>query len=381
MRFWSLLTALAVMLVLYGLVFERERILAFSGAEPLAADTEALPETAPVAPEAARRVSVLVLRSQARAIERAVILRGRTEAARKLSVMAETTGRVVSPPLRRGAYIQAGQVLCAIDPGTRRASLAEAEARLAEAEARLGEAEVANSNAQSLSQGGFASETRLAETEAALKAALASVEAARAELAAAEAEIARLTIAAPFEGILETDTAEIGTLLQPGALCAEIVDLDPILLVGFVPETEVERVTVGAVAAARLASGQELAGRVTFLARSADAATRTFHVEVEVANAELAIRDGQTVEIAVSGEGESAHLIPASALTLNDAGDLGVRLAEGGAARFAPVTLLRDTVEGVWVAGLPAETEVIVLGQEYVTDGTALDVTYSERAP
>ena len=58
----------------------------------------------------------------------------------------------------------------------------------------------------------------------------------------AEEDIERLTITAPFSGYLESDTAELGTLMQPGALCATIIQLDPIKLVGFVPEAQVDRV-------------------------------------------------------------------------------------------------------------------------------------------
>ena len=54
----------------------------------------------------------------------------------------------------------------------------------------------------------------------------------------AEREIDRLTITAPFGGLLESDAAEIGSLLQPGALCATVIQLDPIKLVGFIPETD-----------------------------------------------------------------------------------------------------------------------------------------------
>jgi multidrug efflux system membrane fusion protein len=48
--------------------------------------------------------------------------------------------------------------------------------------------------------------------------------------------------------------------------------------------------------------------------------------------------------------------------------------------RFAPVTLIRDTMQGVWVAGLPHQTDVIVVGQEFVTDGVIVDPTYTEVA-
>lgn len=390
MRLFPLLTAALVTAALYLIIFERDRVLGFAGATQPAPDTAAEATADSAADGAAdpaaepnggiRRVAVVGLRSEARVVESAVLVRGRTEAAREVSVMAETSGRVITAPLRRGAAIAEGQALCTLDPGTRAAALAEAEARLAEAEARLAEAEINDRAARALSRDGFASETRVAATAAAVKAARAGLQSAEASVAAAETEIGRLTIAAPFAGILESDTAELGTLLQPGAPCARILQLDPIKLVGFLPETEVERARVGAAAGARLASGREVAGTVTFLSRSADPATRTFRVEVEVPNPDLAIRDGQTIEIAISAAGERAHLLPASALTLDDSGALGVRIAEGGVARFVPVTLLRDTVAGVWLAGLPELADVIVVGQEFVTDGVPVDVTLREGA-
>lgn len=391
MRLFSVLTALLVVVALYLAVIERESLLEFSGAN---ADEEAQTKTETEA-ENVTRISVVAQRSNAREVENAVLLRGRTEAARQVSVMAETSGRVISEPILRGTEVKTGQTLCSIDLGTREAvkteaeaRLPEARARLAEAEARLTEAQINDRAARSLSEGGFASETRVAGTTAGVESALAAVESARAGVQAAEAgvlaaetEIGRLTITAPFDGVLETDTAEIGTLLQPGAPCALIIQLDPIKLVGFVPETEVGRITLGAVAVARLASGHETRGVVTFLSRSADEATRTFRVEIKVPNPDLTIRDGQTVEIAVVSQGEEAHLLPASALTLNDSGVLGVRIAEEGHAKFVPVTLIRDTIDGVWLSGLPETVDVIVVGQEYVIDGVAVDVTLRDKMP
>ena len=74
-----------------------------------------------------------------------------------------------------------------------------------------------------------------------------------------------------------------------GDPCATILQLDPIKLVGFVPEADVGRVTVGAPAGARLVEGGTVSGKVTFVSRSADETTRTFRVEIEVPNADLAI--------------------------------------------------------------------------------------------
>ena len=386
-----LLTAVVVSVALYALVFERESLMAFAQVDPSASDTE-------TEEDVVNRISVVTMTSVAEVVDSAVILRGRTEAARQVTVASETSGLVVSEPIRKGAFIEEGALLCQLDPGTRAASLAEARARLAEAQgrvpeaqatvieasARVREAEINVNVARQLSEEGFASETRLVSAEAALEAANAGVqrassqvssaqagiEAAQAGVAAAEREIERLNISAPFAGLLESDTTEIGSLMQPGAPCATIIQLDPIKLVGFVPEANVGQITVGAMAGARLANGDEVVGEVTFLSRSADELTRTFRVEVRVPNTDLSISDGQTAEILVASEGRTAHLLPASALTLDNDGNIGVRVVdENDIARFLQLSVMRDTIDGIWVTGLPETVDVIVVGQEYVTDG------------
>lgn len=415
MRIFSVLTALTVTVVLFLLVFQREFVRSVAGFAPEPEAVAAVEQAEPTADDAVEApgvaaVSVVAVESVAREIDSAVVLRGRTEAARSVTLMAETSGKVVSQPTPKGTLVNAGDVLCEIDMGTRAASLAEARARLAEAEAnapsagarvaeaqaRLEEAQTNLDNAQSLFKGGFAAETRVISAKAAMESARAglvvaeagaasaeaAIESARTALAAIERDIANTRITAPFDGVLESDTAELGSLLQPGGACATVLVLDPIRLVGFVAEAEVDRVRLGAPAGARLSSGREVIGRVTFVSRSADPATRTFRVEAELANPDLSIRDGQSAEIAIQSEGRMAHLLPQSVLTLDDEGTLGVRLAEpdgaGHKARFIPVTLLRDSREGVWVAGLPETARVIVVGQDFVTDGVAIDVTLQE---
>ncbi len=417
MRLIPVLTAILVTVFLFLIVVERDRLLglASGGSDSAATGDGTTPGAAQPAQESGgatddpSMVRVVAIHSTARMIDSAVVLRGMTEADRQVQMRAETTARVISQPLRRGTKITSGDELCRLDPGTREAMLAEARARLAEATARIPSAQAAqieanarleealiNDNAaRKLSEGGFASTTRVASAAAAVKAAeagvqsarsglessIAGIESAEALVAAAEREIGQLSITAPFDGLLEDDTAEIGTLMQPGGVCATVIRLDPIKVVGFVPETEVDRVTLGAMAGARLTTGQQVAGQVTFLSRSADPLTRTFRVEIAVPNTDLAIRDGQTAEIAIAADGASAHLIPQSALTLNDDGILGVRLVdENENVLFKPVDLLRDTPEGIWVEGLPEKADIIVIGQEYVEEGVRVLPVFEEPA-
>lgn len=381
MRLVPILNAALVSAALYALVFEREALMSFAGHEAASAAIEPAPSSDDALPEILAKgpagqdappptpigaVTVLVHQSAAYDVANGVLTRGQTEAARRVETRAETAGRVISDPKRRGAVIQTGDVLCELDAATRAAQLLEAQAKLAEAE-------LAAKASAALQKGGYRSETAALAADAALQGASAAV-------AAAQKELDRLRITAPFDGILEDDTAELGAYLAPGGLCATVIALNPIKLVGFLPETEVDKVQLGAQVGAQLATGAQILGQVTYLSRSADQATRTFRVEAEVANADFAIREGQTVEMMIASAGARAHLLPGSALTLNDEGVLGVRIAVDNLAQFAPVNLLRDTNEGVLVTGLPDSADVIVLGQEYVTEGTPLIVTVDTDA-
>lgn len=435
MRIVPVITAIIVAAFLYGIIIQRDTVLEFAQqlgssedtSEPspenvaaAAPDSEAEDDTA----DAPQIVRVFAMHSVAREVDSAVILRGETEALRQVEVQAETSGRIISEPLRSGSFVDAGQTLCEIDPGTRLATLSEAkaglaeamaqrpttEARIPEADAKLEEARAALEEAQvnanvanRLNEDGFASETRVKSATAAVRSAEAAIvsaeagvksataglnsleaaiESAQAAVIRAQTDIDRLTITAPFAGVLESDTAELGSLLQSAAgnaVCATILQLNPIKLVGYVPEAQIGRVNLGAMAGARMTDGQQVVGEVTFVSRSADPVTRTFRVDIEVDNESLSLRDGQTAEIAIGAEGAMAHLLPGSTLTLNDEGALGVRtVTEDSTVAFMPVTLLRDTRDGVLVGGLPDQVNVITVGQEYVIDGVRVAPTYEE---
>lgn len=300
-------------------------------------------------------VPVVVMLSEAQLKSGRLVLRGRTEANRNVQVAAETTGRVISEPRRAGAEVRRGDVLCRLEPGVRAAELAEAEAALAEAQIEA----VAATQLQSK---GFAAETTLRQRQAQLQAAQARVDKVR-------WDIGQLEIRAPFDGILESDAAEIGVLLSPGMYCANVIDLSKVKITAFVAEQDVDGLRLGQAAIARLINGVTTEGTISFISRMADSNTRTFEVEVTLDNPDGRLRDGMTAELAIELPARKAHLVPQSALTLDDRGRLGVRLEERGVALFREVVLLGETPDGIWVAGLPDTARIITIGQDFVRTG------------
>ncbi|MFQ5775240.1 MAG: efflux RND transporter periplasmic adaptor subunit [Kiloniellaceae bacterium] len=309
---------------------------------------------------AAENVPTVRVRSQ-RAEPRTAqaTLRGRTEADRKVEVKAQTHGRVVELAAAKGDRVKAGDVLVRLSDEDR-------PARLAEAKALREQRRIEYRAALRLSKKGFRAETQVV-------AAKAELEAAEAAVAAAEVELANLVLRAPFDGIVSNRYVEIGDFVEIGDPVARIVDLDPILVTAQASERDVGRLSVGAPSRIRLITGEELEGRVRYIASEADPATRTFRVEVEVPNPQAAVPDGVTAELVLPLERIVAHHISPAILTLSDDGVIGVKtLGPANRVEFKPVRIVGEAADGVWVTGLPERVTLITVGQEFVTAGQSV---------
>ncbi|WP_428409955.1 efflux RND transporter periplasmic adaptor subunit [Hyphococcus sp.] len=324
------------------------------------------PETAPDA-AAAEEFTVVVDTISPEEWRDQVVVRGRTKAERKVIVRAETSGVIADTPAALGSLVSEGDVLCRLNVDARQAQLAEA--RAAQAKAQLD-----YDAAAKLSEGGFRSETAVASAKAVLDQSAAALERARVELDKTE-------IKAPFDGVYDERHAEVGALLKVGDPCATVIKRSPFLVVGAVSERDVSKVRQGDRGRARLATGEAIDGVVRFVASSADPATRTFDIELEVPNEDGLLRDGVTAEFMVFAEERSAHRVPRASLVLNDEGEIGVRsLDDNNIVVFTSVRLIGETPSGVWVAGLSGDVRLIVGGQEYVTAGQTVSAVPAEKA-
>ena len=189
-------------------------------------------------------------------------------------------------------------------------------------------------------------------------------------------------VKAPFDGYLETFSVKEGDYLNTGAVCATIIDPDPMRLIGEVSEKEINFVKVGAKAVAELISGKKVEGVVSFVSTSANKGTRTFRVEIDVKNSDRSIRDGVSAQIAIKGDTILAHKISPSILMLGEAGELGIRTVnEDDQVEFKKIDILEDSMEGIWITGLPKNTRIITIGQEYVFQGQTVNVKEISESP
>jgi multidrug efflux system membrane fusion protein len=294
-----------------------------------------------------------------------VTARGRTQATRSGVVRSETAGVVAAAPVLQGTSVKQGQVLCRLAVDARQAALDQARASLKSATLQQqGDVE--------LQRRGFRSQTQVLQSQATLDAANAAVR-------QAEIALAQVDIKAPFAGVFDHRDAEVGTYMSPGQPCGTMIELDPLLVVGDVPETQAAKLVLGAPAHATLVSGQTLHGRIRYVSHDADPQTRTYHLEVAVANPGMKVRSGLSADVHIGAGSGPAHLVPVSAMVLDSAGRQGVRYVQADdRVAFAPVTIVSETPGGVWVTGLIGPVRLITVGQSYVADGQKVRVALAQ---
>lgn len=327
--------------------------------EPGATETEAAVETP--------KRTVAVVRAEVTDYARLIRISGVTEADKLAVLAARSNGVVQELTAEAGDTVERGAVVMLLEGEDVRAAVKTAQDQLAQAAEQLDVGETLNAK-------GSLPETQLTARRAAKSAAEGA-------LSQAQAAADRLSLVAPFAGTVDAVNVEEGEWVQQGTPIATLIALDPIIVKAEVAERDVAHVAVGAKALVRLVSGIELEGTVKHLARKASDKTRTFALEVDLPNPDGAIPSGMTAELRLTAATQPALTVPRSVLTLNEAGQIGLRVVtEGDIAAFLPVELIDDTEAGFVVTGVPQGARVIVAGQDLVRDGDAVAVKELTRA-
>ena len=300
--------------------------------------------------------AVRVMRIAPATRPRSIVVNGRAEASRTVQLRAEIPGAIVEVGAVEGAPITKGQIIVKIATEDRKA-------RLAEAKALLRQRRIEYKAARELAKKGFRSSTKVAEANAYL-------DAARAQVRRMEVAMGHTVIEAPFDGVLENRDVEMGAYVKEGDNVAKLVDLDPALIVAHVSERDIGRIKIGQVGTATLVDGQNVEGKIRYVATVADPATRSFKVELEVPNGTGVVRDGVTAELTIPLAPINAYRVSPAVLTLGDDGRIGVKIVDAGdRVKFVPIQILADENDGVWIGGLPTDPRLITVGHEFVKAG------------
>lgn len=302
------------------------------------------------------QASVRVRTQSAEEITRTIVVNGKTAPARVVELSAETDGRVEFIGADRGTNVDRNNLIVRLDERDRKA-------RLAQAEATVKQREVEYEGRRKLMSDSYVSEAQLQE-------AVAQLEAAKTELMRAQLDLQYMKVRAPFDGALQSRVVEIGDFVKRGDPIATFVDNRKIIVSANLSEFDARYVAVGETAEASLATGERVSGTIRYVAPVADEATRTFEVELEVDNQDGALRAGGTAELIIPAERIYAHHVSPSLLTLDDAGNIGLKIInDAGEVEFVVADIALSSTDGFWVAGLPETATIITVGQGFVASG------------
>jgi membrane fusion protein (multidrug efflux system) len=278
-------------------------------------------------------------------------------------VSAEVPGRIEQITGREGRAVKAGDKLAELNTDLLKASLDQARASM-DFDARELE------RVKDLQNRGVA--TSMEHDQARAKA-----DASKAMFDAARAQLDRAVIHAPTSGVLNKVPVEKGEYVTPGTVVAEIVEIDPVLVVVEVPERDMRFIHVGQTETilADALGGKEFTGRIHYISAVADPASRTTRVEMVVPNSDGELKSGQIVTVHMERQTiPDAIMIPLSAAISLEIG-YRVFVVENGLAqpRDVKIGVLKGSDVQV-VSGLSAGDDVIVRGHYYVGPGQAVKV-------
>ncbi|HAU29336.1 MAG TPA: hypothetical protein DCW68_04395 [Rhodospirillaceae bacterium] len=309
---------------------------------------------------------VRAVRLKAEDAQDTITINGQTSANRIANLSAEVAGQVKRIVLPEGSPVKTGDPIIEIAVEDRETSVASARALVAQREKEY-------AAALRLKDKGF-------NSDISLKNAAAQLETAKSNLRRTEISLDKTVIRAPFDGIFNMQSVHVGDFVTAGTKMANVVDLDPIKIVGYASERALNSLTTGQEVDVRLITGTTFNANITYVSASADIATRTFRIEAEAPNPD-SISDGMTAEMRITGASRKGYNISPAILTLSDSGEMGLMIIdEKNIARFMPIEILSASPEGIWVGGLPDTVTLITTGQEYAIPGEKVDPVFEEPA-
>lgn len=200
-------------------------------------------------------------------------------------------------------------------------------------------------------------EARKARTQADIEAAEARVAVARAELDRVKALEGYTLVRAPFPGVVTARHVHPGHFLQPaagmhGTVLFTVVRADIVRVFADVPESSADKAGVGTAASVRVPAlgGREFAATVTRTTGIVDPATRTLRVEIDLVNADRALKPGQYATVRINAEANDAIVLPSACVLPADETHY-VYAVEGGKAVKYRVQLGRTDPGTVQVLG------------------------------
>ena len=220
-------------------------------------------------------------------------------------------------------------------------------------------------------------EDQVKAAEAGVASARASVVNAQQQVVIARQAINDSVIRAPFDGQVSGKPVEEGTIAGPGTTVMRIIGGQGIYFEGNVPSDSIDRVVVGQPVSVSISSNgsKSYSGKVAAISPLGSAIGRLFTIRVQFVGVPADVRPGMfaTGEIQIE-EIPNAIVVPIQAIQSWNGQDV-VFIAQDGKAKKIVVQLGMKQGDLQQVKGLAAGSQVIIQGQDRISDGAKINVT------
>ena len=278
-------------------------------------------------------------------------------------VSSEIAGRVAEILFKEGQQVEAGALLAKLDGSLTQAELDDARARLDLADSNYKRTNV-------LAKGGNA--TQRANDEA-----FAGLATARATLSLIQARFDKLSILAPFPGVLGIRKISVGAYLSPGAAIVNLEKIDALKVDFKVPEVYLSRVSVGQTVELTVDAlpGRVFTGTIYAIDPMVDVNGRALTIRARLPNTDLTLRPGLFARITVKGPSvQNVWLVPEEAVVPRGKDALIYQIVDGKAVETKVRLGSRKAGEVEVLEGLIADALVVTSGQSRLRDGVRVDV-------
>ena len=282
----------------------------------------------------------------------------------------EIAGNITSIRVEEGDRVSKGQLLATINPTTMK------EAHRATL-TTLKQAQDAYRRFLPLHQSGTISDMKWVEIESKLEQAKAAESIARQQLS-------HSTLTAPFAGVIAAKNVDLGTYVLPGQPVLKLANVAQVNAKVSVPEAEISHLHVGDKVKLTVAalSGAIFRGTISEKGIDANPISHTYDVKVGITNPQGRLLPGMVCNAQVQGSAATPfHItVPSQSIELDVDNSRFVWTVVNGKAHQQPVTTGDFEGDGIVIlSGLKAGDQVIINGQQKVSEGMNVDTAKSDN--
>jgi membrane fusion protein, multidrug efflux system len=273
--------------------------------------------------------------------------------------------------VRPGATVKRNEVLATLDCRNASASSQAVAAEARAIDARQQAFAHESARIQTLLDGGFVSPNEAEQKSAQSAAEEAQLASQRAKLASTRLEVSDCVLRAPFDGEIGVRTIDPGAFVRPGTAIVSVIDRNTVRMTFDVPEGDFDVVRTSTPVSIHVAAiDRTIVGSIARRSPSADAETRTVHVEVDLANSEREIPVNTTGEARIEvGQPVQATAVPLVAASISGS-KATLFLVDGDVARKATFHIEGEQGSDLFVeAALRPGAHIVTEGRATLADG------------